>query len=307
MKGVSNWIWIVCGILVAVISFTIAYNQIQQTNHLIAEQRGIGYFKDISSNLDNLCSLFVDNKRVLTVNLGETIEGIYAAKTPYEEYERAQLINNILSNKNATGTYLCLKITGKRLDCKEFSCNVTFPFIGYVPQEFSLSALINSLMGRGLVYTYFLNLIRTSDKLDVVRVGYEPNQATTTIGPGSTTTSPSTTSSSTTTTSIPLLTADNLIDCIVAKSGTLYTDPPHCSACRRQETLFLDSSVTPPPVGPATKWDNIPKFSSGSPCGAIPCWTLGTTYWAGCYNLPELNTKYSCNLQKVSGYNYVSC
>lgn len=173
MKGMDQWLWIVAGIIVAVIVFLITYNQILQTNRGIIEQKSIDEFDDIVSNVKNLCWSFVGNRRELTADLGDMIEGIYAAGTPYDQYEKEQLINNIILNKNSTGNYLCLKIKDKRLVCEQFDCNITFPFIGYVPEKFSLTALINSLMSKSKIYMYPITLIRNANGINVFLTGTE--------------------------------------------------------------------------------------------------------------------------------------
>jgi hypothetical protein len=196
MKGISQWIWIVGSIISAVIIFTIVFNQMLLSNRTVIEQRSINQFDEIVSNLKNMCWESVGRKAELTVNLGDMVEGIYAAESAHTEYEKEQLINNIILNKNSTGKYLCLKIEDKRLDCKQFDCNVTFPFIGYVPEKFSLSALINSLVGKGKIYTYLLTLWRVPSGIDAYLVEHAPTTttvATTTTISGSTTTSQSTT------------------------------------------------------------------------------------------------------------------
>jgi cytochrome c oxidase assembly protein Cox11 len=167
MKGASEWIWVVGSIIAAIIIFTIAYNQIASSNRTILEQRSIDQFNEIVNNIQNLCWSFVGNQRKFTATLGDMVEGIYATIYPYDEYEKGKLINNIILNKNSTGNNLCLKITERRLNCKKLDCNVTFPFIGYVPEKFSLTALINSLMGKEKTYTYYLVLNRNSTAVNV--------------------------------------------------------------------------------------------------------------------------------------------
>lgn len=167
MKGISEWIWIIGGIIGAIIVFTIAYNQILLASRTITEQRSIDQFNEVVSNLKTMCWEIIGRKESTQTTFGDMVEGIYSAKNSDVSYESEQLINNIVLNKNSTGEFLCQKITGKRVNCYQFDCNVTFPFIGYVPKEFSLSALVNSLMGKGSLYVYNLVLIRTSDGIDV--------------------------------------------------------------------------------------------------------------------------------------------
>lgn len=196
MKGISQWIWIVGSIISAVIIFTIVFNQMFLSSRTVIEQRSINQFDEIASKLSTMCWESVGRREELTINIGDMVEGIYAAGTIHDEYEKEQLINNIILNKNSTGDYLCLSIEGKRLDCKQFDCNVSFPFIGYVPEKFSLSALVNSLMGKGKIYTHLLTLQRFPNGINVYLEETAPTTTTittTTIIPGATTTSQSTT------------------------------------------------------------------------------------------------------------------
>jgi hypothetical protein len=191
MKGISEWIWIIGGIIGALIVFTIAYNQILLASRTIVEQRSIDQFKEVVSNLKTMCWEIIGRKEEIPATFGDMVEGVYAAKSTGENYEKEQLINNIVLNKNSTGDFLCQKITGKRVSCYQFDCNVTFPFIGYVPKEFSLSALVNSLMGKGNLYVYNLILLRTSEGIEVYLLENLPT--TTTSLPTTTTTLPTTT------------------------------------------------------------------------------------------------------------------
>lgn len=167
MKGISNWVWVAGGVIAGLIIFSIARQQIAQVNLATVEQRSLGGFLEVKSMIDDLCWSFVGNKREYTLNLGETIEGVYAAPTRYEEYEKEQLVNKILSGERASGKFLCIKVKDKRLKCRELECNVSMPFLGSVPEEFSLSALINKLMGRGRIFTFNLEFERTEKEVKI--------------------------------------------------------------------------------------------------------------------------------------------
>jgi cytochrome c oxidase assembly protein Cox11 len=167
MKGISNWIWVAGGVIAGLIIFSIAYNQIVQVSLSRVEQRSLEQFDETKNIVNNQCWNFVGNKREYTVDLGETIEGVYIATNPYEEYEKEQLIGKIVSGENTTGNYFCIKVKDKRLRCEELECNTTMPFMGSVPEEFSLSALLNKLMGRGKVYSYNIMFERKETKVEV--------------------------------------------------------------------------------------------------------------------------------------------
>ena len=118
--------------------------------------------------IDNLCWAFSGNQREFTLNLGETIDGIYIADNPYEEYSKDDLISKILDKDYGTGTYLCLKVKDKRLKCEELACETNMPTLGSLPVEFSFSALVNQIMGRGKVFTYPILLERNDTFVSIV-------------------------------------------------------------------------------------------------------------------------------------------
>jgi len=174
MKAVSEWFWMATGIIGGLIIFTMAYLQITEINKSATEQRSLEQFGEIKNIVDNLCWSNPGNKREYTVSLSENIEGIYVASSKYEEYEEKELMDMILSTEDSIGNYLCIKIKDKRLKCEELECDTTMPFIGSVPEEFSLSALVNKLTGRGKVFDYYLEFERMKDKVEVkIRYGCE--------------------------------------------------------------------------------------------------------------------------------------
>ena len=153
---VSNWVWITGGVIAGLVVFSLAYQQIVQVNLARTEQRSLEGYSEMKSIVDNLCWSFVGNKREYTLSIGETIEGIYVASSQYEEYGSKELLNKILAKEESTGKFLCIKIKDKRLKCQELECDTNMPFFGSVPEEYSLIAFLNKLMGKGMVFTYRL-------------------------------------------------------------------------------------------------------------------------------------------------------
>lgn len=202
MKGVTEWIWLIAGIIAALIIFTMAMVLYQNTVRASIEKKSIEDFSKVVKIINNMCWEFEGNTREYTLELGETIQGIYAANMPHDKYEAAQLTNNIITGQQSSGNNLCLQIQNKKEQCEQLDCNVNFPFIGAVPEEFSLSVLINQLTGRGKIYNYYLQFVRTINPPGVlVSLGPIPTTTivtiptTSTIGtsttvPGSTTTLP---------------------------------------------------------------------------------------------------------------------
>lgn len=155
------------GIMVAVLIFTIAYMQIQNTIKASIEKKGVESFNQVVSIINNLCWSFAGNTRQYDLDLGETIEGIYATSNTSDIYSRENLINSTLSERRAFGDSLCLKIKGKRVDCQKLDCSTIFPFIGYVPEKYSLSSEIGKILGKGNIFSYHLEFLRTNKEAGV--------------------------------------------------------------------------------------------------------------------------------------------
>lgn len=167
MKGISYWFWVIGGVIAGLIIFSIAYQQIMETNRITAEQRSLEQFAEIKNIVNNLCWEFSGNKREYTLSLSEMVDGVYVTFDMYSEYDKNSLVENIISEKNMTGNFLCMKISDKRVKCNELECNATMPFMGSVPEEYSLSALINKLTGKAKTFDYYLEFEKKGEEVFV--------------------------------------------------------------------------------------------------------------------------------------------
>jgi len=205
MKGISEWIWIVGGTIIGIILFTMGTIIYQNTLRTSLEKRSLEEFSEVVTIINNLCWNYEGNVREYNLELGETVQGIYAADIPHDKYESVQLTNNIIAGQTSSGNNLCIQIQGKREQCEKLDCQATFPFVGAVPKEFSLSALI-----KGNVFNYFLQFGRQVNPIEVEVTLKVPSSTTTTLPsptilPGPTTTTlpgPTTTIVGTTTTQV---------------------------------------------------------------------------------------------------------
>lgn len=167
MKGISYWFWIIGGVIAGLAIFAAAYQLMADISLRNAEQRSLEQFSQVKGMINNLCWEFVGNKREYSMDLSEYVEGIYTTFDKYTEYEKEELIENIISGNNSTGDFICIKIAKKRVRCEKLECNATMPFIGSLPEGFSLSALINRLLGRGKIFEYPLEFERMGNEVAI--------------------------------------------------------------------------------------------------------------------------------------------
>ena len=114
-----------------------------------------------------------------------------------------------------------------------------------------------------------------------------------------------------------LITADNIIRCIMAKDIKLYVydpDTTDCWPCRRQKKIIHYAKGL---AGPTTLWDQFlsnnviyAKPPTGYCEGKRPCWVWGSNGFQVYYPLydsssnKDLNTLFGCGLTPISGHDY---
>jgi len=167
MKAISEWFWVLAGILAGLIILSFAVYQIYNTNQAMSEQKTLEQFYKMKNIIDNLCWSFSGNTEIYEISVADRVNGIYVSLDKYTQYSLEDLKEKILNQEYSYGNYICIKIENKRLRCEELYCNATMPFIGSVPSKFSLSALINKIFGRGEISVYKLKLEKTGTIVNV--------------------------------------------------------------------------------------------------------------------------------------------
>ncbi|MCK4429020.1 MAG: hypothetical protein KAU95_01490, partial [Candidatus Aenigmarchaeota archaeon] len=168
--SVDIWAWIIGGIIAGLLIFVIAYSHMMQTTQSMAEQKSLEQFTELSNMADELCRDFTGNTKELNnIILTENIKGIYATDDNYAELNNTELINKIVDEEISSGKYICIKIEDRKLNCKLLKCESKMPYIGAVPTEFSLSALVNKVAGNYEKFNYDLKLKRLSTIVEITK------------------------------------------------------------------------------------------------------------------------------------------
>jgi hypothetical protein len=172
MKGsIPMWIWIGGGIVVGLILFTAAYSMLNQTTDALSAQKGTEPFDEIKNLAEeDLCYSSPGNQRTLSISLSESVLAIYASSSKYDNFSDSDYPNKIINEEISKGKYLCLKRKDYRLQCEELTCAVQMPYLGAVPEEQSLSAMISKLMGRHKTFSYQLEFTKNSEFISVKKV-----------------------------------------------------------------------------------------------------------------------------------------
>jgi len=170
MKALSEWFWVFAGILSGLIILSLAIYQIHNTNQAWSERKTLEQFDKMKDIINNLCWSFTGNVEKYEISLAESVIGIYASAEKYTQYSSEELKSRILNEDYSFGNYLCIKMENKRLRCEELYCNITMPFIGSLPSKFSLSSLINKILGKGEITIYQLKFEKSGAIVNVTIV-----------------------------------------------------------------------------------------------------------------------------------------
>jgi hypothetical protein len=171
MKGsISIWIWIVGGVIVGLIILTIVSMHFKQISEAMIEKRSLEQYEELRNQIDELCWSFSENKREYSLSLSKTIKGIYLTEDKYLDINDSEFVDYIINENISSGDFLCIKVEGKRTNCNKLDCTTYMPYIGSVPTEYSLSALIDEIMGNPKEFKYGLKLKKEGEIIKITKI-----------------------------------------------------------------------------------------------------------------------------------------
>lgn len=173
-KGVAIWVWIAGGIIIGFLIFIIAYSQLIVATEKIKQSRVLEQWSELGNIINNLCWSFIGNEREYKISFSEDVALIYLTDDVKESFPNpVELIKNQV---NSTGKNLCLSFYSGvdqetlRPRCIELECNSTMPYLGAIPPEQSLIALLNRILGGHPRFEPRLKLKRLAGEVKIERV-----------------------------------------------------------------------------------------------------------------------------------------
>lgn len=167
-SSASMWIWIIGGILVGTIVFTVAYSQLMATSMKISEQRVLEQYGELGNRIDDLCWSFVGNKRSYTIVLNMETQLVYLSKS--EGWAPSNITELVRENDKSEGDKLCVLLKGSRPRCNDLECNATMTYIGSLPPKESLLAMVKQMAGSKPKYEYKLQLSKEDRNVKVRKI-----------------------------------------------------------------------------------------------------------------------------------------
>lgn len=194
MKGLSTWIWVIGGITISILAFSIFLNIFSDLNiqrHRVATMES---FEMLSSDINSFCDKFGSEKFTKKVTFSDLTSGLYASADGVDRTNAAGV---------SRGKGLCINFTN-HVECKKLSCEIQLS--SRVRQK-GLLSLINKITGSYGFQEYEIRIYRVNGEVRMEALPYDiPSGALTTTTRGRTTTTrviTTTTLRGTTTTTFP--------------------------------------------------------------------------------------------------------
>ncbi|MEM5870512.1 MAG: hypothetical protein QW758_00980 [Candidatus Aenigmatarchaeota archaeon] len=167
MKGIESWVWVIGGLVLAMILIGIALNVIYSISLQQDKNLADMEFSKIISVINSLCDSNVGQETTQSFRFPEIVEKIYAS------YDK--LPPNLSETK---GNNLCMNFT--ELKCIKLDCSIIFPLI---KRKEGLLTFIDRISGKRVYYEYKINFIRIEEGVVAKEVSISENQTTTIITP----------------------------------------------------------------------------------------------------------------------------
>ncbi|MDY6778076.1 MAG: hypothetical protein SVU32_05380 [Candidatus Nanohaloarchaea archaeon] len=125
--SVSIWIWIIGGLIAAMLTVTAAYFNLAQVGSQVSRQNVVDDFNTLNKDIGFICQQAAGSRTSKTLAL-KGVRAIYAADNRGKPPDDVpQLISNSRTEK---GDYLCLTFTNSHYGCTEHQCPVNMTYIG---------------------------------------------------------------------------------------------------------------------------------------------------------------------------------
>lgn len=170
-KGMSTsiWIWIIGGLAVAMVTFTMTFQSLVSVGEASSRNDVVDQFNNLKNTGDLYCSKSRGSLTTEEVTLNG-VRGIYTSNS--KQNPPAEIPKYISESRSNSGDYLCLKFEGSNepYQCKEMSCRTNMTYIGTPLEGSDMYILGEETAG----YSFDLTIEKKSDGSIDINAEHEP-------------------------------------------------------------------------------------------------------------------------------------
>ena len=125
--SVSIWIWIIGGLVVAIMTFTAAYYNLSQIGEQAFRQNIVDQYEGLNSDIEFICRQATGSSTQRKVKLRK-VRAIFASSNRGEP--PGDVPQKITDKETNTGNFVCLTFDNAHYGCVEHDCMVEMTYIG---------------------------------------------------------------------------------------------------------------------------------------------------------------------------------
>ena len=161
MKGIMVWIWIIAGIIIAFILFTVFI----QLMGFITMSREKEDAKQNFGNLANAADSLCDSTSGMATNSQYVFPG--SVSIIYSTSDQKTYAFSVGSNSRTYGNYVCM-IQANETTCQRVRCKVE---MDPIMSQNNVLSLVDTILGKSSYHQYFLREIKTACGVSVLFAG----------------------------------------------------------------------------------------------------------------------------------------
>jgi hypothetical protein len=174
------WVYVVGGVIVALIAFTIAYNLLVAVMENAERQNVLQEFSDFYTDVNTVCLQEIGNSKTMKVQLPSLTRIIYSTDeiscNSDSDCSNAVCINNycifstvvnLINKEISKGQNICLQFKDENfLRCypeiqNKLLCNVSMHYLGVLPETEDIWVKVNKILGYRGGREYVLSINKT--------------------------------------------------------------------------------------------------------------------------------------------------
>ncbi len=164
----ANWLYVVGGIFIGLLVFTIAYNLLTISMIQAQKQTVLTTFNDLQTDIENVCFQEMNNSVLTKITIPQSVRVLYVTdeiKTPL-----ISVVEKIKNSETAKEKNLCIQFNDEKiLRCKGLTCNTNMSYVGSLPEYMDIKAMVNKILGKAPFKDYNLRITKVlRDEVEVV-------------------------------------------------------------------------------------------------------------------------------------------
>ena len=163
MKGITVWIWMVAGVIVGLLLFTVFVQLLGITTTTRQIQMAKTTFDELATNANSFCGTFGVAKISRTYKFPEIVTGIYATDSGKSLH---------VMNGRTYGNVVCMNAT-RELDCQNIECQVE---MSSLTSTNKLSTILDRLSGGFQTTDFQLDVEKTECGVSILNSGESPSE-----------------------------------------------------------------------------------------------------------------------------------